>query len=247
MNPLEQDRCQHTQPAAANIHRRAPEGEAGSGGGRRLLPGLELLPGSRLLPGPLSWSRHAEGPRGVVTSPRAGPPGSGGACAVAVRDGEPGGRSRQASAVRGPRRPRQRGQRGQRPAAVGHGAALPAPLPLRRGRSQPAAPLPRYGGPGRGRGRVAPALALTLLFVPQRAGSPGGCCWTCRPPPPRLPASGERRPRGKGGGPAGGRGSGAAVPAGGGCTHAWPGSAALGRPRRLGWSCTGANARAWAR
>ncbi|XP_056363461.1 deoxynucleoside triphosphate triphosphohydrolase SAMHD1 isoform X2 [Oenanthe melanoleuca] len=98
----------------------APQDEAGEGPAGR---GAEPPP-----------CRGLRGP-GAVTSPRAGPP-AGGACAVAARDGEPGGRSRPTRALRGTPRPR------RRPAAVGHGAALPAPLPLRRGRPQPAATLP---------------------------------------------------------------------------------------------------------
>lgn len=222
MNPLEQGRRGEHAPAAPRGNPAALRGAAGSVGGRRLLPGLRRLPGPSAGPAAMTGRGRGAARGGDVTARRT--PWAGGACAVGVRMGSPAGAPAKRARCEGPRGPgsdRSDPRLWDTERLCQHLArcGVGDPSLLRRFRGTAGR------GRSRGHGHVARPLALTLLLLPQRAGSPGGCCWTCRPAPQSSSASGERRPRGEGG-----RGPGAA--AGGPCPRE---AAAHARgPARLG-------------
>lgn len=197
MNPLEQGRRDKRAPAGPRGDPAALRGAAGSAGGLRLL--LPDPSGRPPCPG------TAEGPRsGDVTARRT--PGPVAPARWRCGMGSPAGGPAKRARCEGPSSPGSDPRLWDTERLCQHlarcGVGDPSLLHRFRGTA----------GRGRGHGRVARPLALTLLLLPQRAGSPGGCCWTCRPALPSSSASGERRPRGRGG-----RG---------------PGAAAAGRARR---------------
>lgn len=204
-----------------------PGGAAGTGGGRRRR-GKRCGPQPALPPhGASRPPAQGGGQRWPLTSPRRRSPsrraeralrlrgGGGGsgmgspAAVVAGWGAAPAKRARREGSPEGPRGPTAESDRCdprlwdterlcQHLSCCGVGE----PSLLRRFRGN--------GGPGSGgRGRAAPRVgraaprvgrtpSLTLCLPPQRAESPGACCWTCRPAPWRSLASGESRPRGPG-------------------------------------------------
>lgn len=215
MNPLEQGaantpgrRGEHA-PLSPREDPAALRGEAGSAGGQRLLPGPGL-PADPSAP-PAAMPKGGRGPaRGDdVTVRRTLEPVAPARwrCGMGSPAGAPAKRAR-CDGPRGPGSDHSDPRLWDTERLCQHlsRCGVGDPSLLRRFRGTAGRGRDR----GRDRGRAVPPLALTLLLLPQRAESPEGCCWTCRPAPPSSSASGEGRPRGNGS-----RGPGAA--AGGPC------------------------------